>query len=132
MFKGADTFDRLDPSDALFVEAIHTDSDCERIGYTQIIIVIAKRFLLPFHLFLLGLLYFKSLTVHWNDNMTMSWYQPFDIKYHPFLSDFGISISVGHADFFLNGGMDQAGCSRSRSTSSKTILPPKCFIGKEA
>uniref|UniRef100_A0AAZ3RQS8 Phospholipase A1 member A n=1 Tax=Oncorhynchus tshawytscha TaxID=74940 RepID=A0AAZ3RQS8_ONCTS len=112
MFKRADTFDRLDPSDALFVEAIHTDSDCERIGYTQIIIVIAKRFLLPFHLFL----YFKSLTVHWND-MTMSWYQPFDINYHPFLSDFGISISVGHADFFLNGGMDQAGCSRSRSTS---------------
>uniref|UniRef100_A0A8C8BRK5 Phospholipase A1 member A n=1 Tax=Oncorhynchus tshawytscha TaxID=74940 RepID=A0A8C8BRK5_ONCTS len=60
MFKRADTFDRLDPSDALF--------------------------LLPFHLFL----YFKN---------------------------FGISISVGHADFFLNGGMDQAGCSRSRSTS---------------
>ncbi|KAF0026810.1 hypothetical protein F2P81_021547 [Scophthalmus maximus] len=43
-------------------------------------------------------------------------------------SDFGISIPVGHVDFYLNGGKDQAGCARSRFPSILIYFPVYGYV----
>lgn len=114
MFRNADPFDRLDPSDAMFVEAVHTDSDCKKEALKQLSLSCKK--ITAKHDCWVLILFITSYS----------------------LADFGISIPVGHVDFFLNGGMDQTGCAHSEFASSMTscldqtykvlILHTKCRV----
>lgn len=123
MFTGATAEERLDPSDAMFVDVLHTDMNCK---YWHAVFVRGVR---------------DSLDVFlWLKKSVISCC-PVTLGYSYFFHvAFGLRGQHGHIDYYANGGSDQPGCPKtifSGKTNTHTPHNNSCnnsqllsFVGK--